>query len=235
MENNGRNIIRVQNLRKNFKVGEHVVTVLSNINLTVNRGQIISIIGPSGCGKTTLLNLIGGLDKPSKGKILLDGIDINLIKEEELSRIRTHEIGLVFQNFNLLPEITVLENIKFPMLIAGVHPDKQRIRALELIEKMGLNSKENHMPHELSGGERQRVAIARALSNRPSILLLDEPTGDLDSETGNKIIRLIKNISESEGQTVLIVTHDESITKVSKKSYLLENGIIQDVTTRNEN
>ena len=177
-------VVECVNLRKSYILGEVKVEALRGINMQIKRGELIAIMGPSGCGKTTLLNIIGSLDYPTSGKIILEGKDISDATEKELTRIRRKSVGFVFQFYNLLPVLSALENVELPMLIAGVSKEARNKRALELLEKVDLLGRKDHKPDELSGGERQRVAIARSLANNPAILLADEPTGDLDTETG---------------------------------------------------
>lgn len=190
---------------------------------------MVSIMGPSGCGKTTLLNLIGSLDRPSSGKILLEGRDISAASEKELTEIRRAKVGFVFQFYNLLPVLTSLENVELPMLIAGVPKEERQERALSLLEKVGLIERKDHKPDELSGGERQRVAIARSLANNPSILLADEPTGDLDTETGDAVLDLLKELNRELGQTTILVTHDINIARQSNRIFHIRDGQVSSV------
>ena len=203
-------VVECRNLRKFYILGEVRVDALRGINMKIHRGEMVSIMGPSGCGKTTLLNIIGSLDNPSSGQVLLERSDISRASEQQLTEIRRKSVGFIFQFYNLLPVLTALENVELPMLIAGIPKDERVQRATELLEKVDLLPRKDHKPDELSGGERQRVAIARALSNRPTILLADEPTGDLDSVTGEAILALLKEFHK-QGSTIVLVTHDLKI------------------------
>jgi putative ABC transport system ATP-binding protein len=226
-------ILRCQNLKKVYKMGEVYVNALRGVDLTIKKGEFIAIMGPSGSGKTTLLNLLGGLDRPTEGFVEIAGKDISEMKDKELTKLRRHDIGFVFQTFNLLPVLTAFENIELPMVIAGVERKKREQRTLELLELVGLRDRKNHKPEELSGGERQRVAIARALANEPNIVFCDEPTGDLDSATADNIISLLKNISVTKNQTFVIVTHDRTVANRAEKIYQMRDGKIVNVIKNN--
>jgi putative ABC transport system ATP-binding protein len=197
--------------------------VLAGINLEVQRGDYISIMGSSGSGKSTLLNLVGGMDRPDKGKIFVDGEDISTYDDDRLTLYRRERIGFIFQFFNLLPNITVTENVYIPLLLKGITDD---FRVKEYIRFVGLNGKENAYPYQLSGGQQQRVAIARALIHDPDIILADEPTGSLDSQTGNTIMELIMSLVEKTKKTVLLVTHDQSIAQFAHKIFRIKDGVI---------
>ncbi|MDD1778320.1 MAG: ABC transporter ATP-binding protein, partial [Candidatus Helarchaeota archaeon] len=196
------------------------------INLKIFRGEMLGIMGPSGSGKTTLLNLIGTLDKPDAGQIFIDGIDVSSLHESELVNLRRKSIGYIFQFYNLIPILTALDNVGLPMLLAGVSKEKREKRAIELLELVGLKNRIHHKPDELSGGEQQRVAIARALSNNPAIILADEPTGDLDEETGIEIVKQMRAIIEKEKKTLIIVTHDPVISTYTTRIVNLRDGQI---------
>ncbi len=229
-EPNGSDIVvECVNLRKSYILGEVKVEALRGINMQIKRGELIAIMGPSGCGKTTLLNIIGSLDYPTSGKIILEGKDISDATEKELTRIRRKSVGFVFQFYNLLPVLSALENVELPMLIAGVSKEGRNKRALELLEKVDLIGRKDHKPDELSGGERQRVAIARSLANNPAILLADEPTGDLDTETGGAVLKLLKEVNKTENQTLVLVTHDSSIAKQSERIFHIKDGMISSI------
>ncbi|MEM2955107.1 MAG: ABC transporter ATP-binding protein [Nitrososphaerales archaeon] len=223
------NVVELRDVVKTYDLGDNIkVDALRGINLTIKRGEFVSIMGPSGCGKTTLLNIIGGLDSPTDGQVIIDGIDITHMSEGELARIRREKIGFIFQTFNLVPLLTALENVQIPMIFAGRFSNSEiKERAIELLRLVGLEHRLHHRPTQMSGGEQQRVAIARALANEPSIILADEPTGNVDRETGWKIIRLIKGLNETLGQTCIMVTHDPTIAQISERIiYMLDGQII---------
>ena len=219
-------IVEVSNVRKSYVLGGLEVPVLSDVNLKIKKGEFLAIMGPSGSGKSTLVNLIGCLDRPTEGQVLVRGKDLNIMSDEELARLRGLEIGFVFQTFNLVPRLTALENVLLPTFAnsrTSIDPEK---RAKQLLEIMGLHDRMNHRPGELSGGQSQRVSIARALINDPAILLADEPTGNLDSRTGAEILRIFTDLN-TEGRTVIIVTHDPEIAKYADRVILVKDGIIQ--------
>ena len=229
-------VVECRNLRKSYILGEVRVDALRGINMKIYRGEMVSIMGPSGCGKTTLLNIIGSLDNPSSGQVLLERSDISRASEQQLTEIRRKSVGFIFQFYNLLPVLTALENVELPMLIAGIPKDERVQRATELLEKVDLLRRKDHKPDELSGGERQRVAIARALSNRPTILLADEPTGDLDTESGTAILNLLKELQKRFDLSYLFITHDLSViqhiadrVQVMYLGKMVEGGTIDEV------
>ncbi|MGQ9468672.1 MAG: ABC transporter ATP-binding protein [Nitrososphaerales archaeon] len=225
------NLVELRNVVKTYDLGGGIrVEALRGVDLTIKRGEFVSIMGPSGCGKTTLLNIIGGLDRPTDGQVVIDGIDITRMNERELAHIRREKIGFVFQIFNLVPLLTALENVQIPMIFAGKLPDAEiKKRAIELLRLVGLEHRLHHRPSQMSGGEQQRVAIARALANEPSIILADEPTGNVDQETGWKLLRLIKGLNETLGQTCIIVTHDPAIARTSERIiYMIDGRIVQE-------
>ena len=213
-----------ENVIKIYRSGELKSIALSNLSLHVNEGEFRVIAGPSGSGKTTLLNLIGGIDIPDAGKIVVDGEDITKYTEEERIRYRRTKVGFVFQFFNLIPYLTALENVEFPMIVAGAPREERRKRALELLKLVGLEGKKDHKPNELSGGEQQRVAIAVALANDPPLILADEPTGELDFETGRQIVKLFRDLHKQLNKTIIIVTHDFSIAMYADRISLLRDG-----------
>ncbi len=219
-------IIELLNVSKTYFLGEIEVYALRKINLKIYRGEMLGIMGPSGSGKTTLLNLIGTLDKPDTGRIFIDGIDISSLHETELVNLRRRSIGYIFQFYNLIPILTALDNVGLPMLLADVSKEKREKRSIELLELVGLKNRIYHKPDELSGGEQQRVAIARALSNNPAIILADEPTGDLDEETGIEIVKQMRAIIEKEKKTLIIVTHDPVIATYTTRIVNLKDGQI---------
>lgn len=207
-----------------YKLGKKSVNALNGISLNVNRGDFISIMGPSGSGKTTLLNLIGALDIPTKGEIYINGCNISSLKDAELTRLRRFEIGFIFQFYNLIPVLTCFENVELPLISAGVKKSERKKRVEYLIHKVELEKYMDHKPNELSGGQQQRVAIARALVNRPSLILADELTGDLDTKTGEKIINYLKSINDSEKQTIIIATHDLNVANRTNRIYQIVDG-----------
>ena len=217
-------VLEAEGVTKVYETGENKVVALSNVSLRVGRGEFVSIMGPSGSGKTTLLNILGCLDKPTHGKVIIDGLDVTTMGEAELSKIRAEKIGFVFQTFNLIPTLTALENVELPMELVRRPRDERRKRALELLELVGLGSKADRRPNRLSAGEQQRVAIARALANGPAIILADEPTGNLDSKTGREIVQLLKKLRREEGTTIVLVTHDKEIASLSDRMLLLRDG-----------
>jgi len=219
-------IIRLENVSKRYEMGEEIINAAYNINLTINKGDFIAITGPSGSGKSTMMNLVGALDLASDGEIYLDKIDIEHLEESELAQIRGKKIGFIFQTFNLIPTLTALDNVSLPLLFQGVEKEERDDRARELLESVGLGHRLTHLPNELSGGERQRVAIARALANDPEIILADEPTGNLDSKTGQEILELFKKLNK-EGKTVIMVTHDPNLAKKANRIVKLKDGRIE--------
>lgn len=194
--------------------------------MEIRRGEFVAVMGPSGSGKTTLLNLIGALDKPTGGKVLIDGQDITLMSEAELTKLRRYKIGFIFQFYNLISVLTSYENVELPMLIAGVRKKEREERATQLLEMVGLLERSEHRPDELSGGEQQRVTIARALANYPSIVLADEPTGDLDTHTGTEVMRFLHELTKKEGVTAIVVTHDPVVTQMADRILRIRDGRI---------
>jgi putative ABC transport system ATP-binding protein len=209
-----------------YVMGEFIVKALDGVSVTIKRGEFTSIMGPSGSGKTTMMNLIGCLDTPTSGQILIDGEDTSGMNEAELAFIRNQKVGFVFQQFNLLGKLTALDNVITPLLYAGFKPRERKRMAIEALERVGLADRMYHRPNELSGGQKQRVAIARALVNNPSILLADEPTGALDSRTGNQIMELFDELN-SEGRTVILVTHDRELGLKAKRRIYIRDGKIE--------
>jgi len=218
-------IVEVINLKKTYMLGKVPVQALNGVNLKVNEGDFLAILGPSGSGKSTLLHLIGALDRPTEGKVLIEGVDISTLDDGRLADLR-RKIGFVFQFFNLIPRLTARENVELPLAINGLGRSERRKKAEKLLEIVGLKDRMNHKPTELSGGEQQRVAIARALANDPKFLLMDEPTGNLDSKTGEEIARLVKRLNEKENITIILVTHDQSMTRVANKIAYIRDGLI---------
>ena len=219
-------IINVKDLKKSYTVGTQEVNALRGINLSVEKGEFISIMGPSGSGKTTLMNIIGCLDTPSSGEYELNGSLVSKLKDDELARIRNKEIGFVFQSFNLLARNSVLDNVMLPLKYAGFNKSEAVKKSNEVIDKVGLTDRLAHTPAELSGGQQQRVAIARALVNKPSIIFADEPTGNLDSKTGKEVMTIFKELNAS-GQTIILITHEESIAYQSNRIITIKDGLIK--------
>jgi putative ABC transport system ATP-binding protein len=218
-------VLETKDATKIYEVGENKVVALSDVNIQVKRGEFVSIMGPSGSGKTTLLVILGCLDKPTSGQVIIDGLDVTAMKETELHKIRAEKVGFIFQNFNLIPTLTALENVELPMARVKIRGER-RNRALKLLESVGLKDKVDRRPNRLSAGEQQRVAIARALANGPAIILADEPTGNLDSRTGHDIIKLLRKLSGKEERTVILVTHDKQMASMSNRMLSLRDGKI---------
>ena len=216
-------MIELKNICKSFILGDEEVKALDNISINVKKGEFVSIIGPSGSGKSTLMNILGLLDVADSGEYLLDNVEIKNAKDNTLSEIRNKTIGFVFQNFNLLPKMNTLENTALPLFYRQVKNEESKKLAYEYLEKVGLKGREKHFPNQLSGGQQQRVAIARALIGNPEIILADEPTGALDSKTGNDIMKLLKELNE-EGQTIILITHDINVAKQAKRIVKIADG-----------
>ena len=229
-----KNIVRVSGVTKNFDLGKIVVEVLKGIDLEIKTGKYISIMGPSGSGKSTLFNMIGGLDKPTSGKVFIDEVDVAQLDAYELAWLRCRKIGYIFQTFNLIPVMTALENVTLPMTFAGTPNDSAIEHGLKLLKQVGLEGRHSHKPSELSGGQQQRVAVARALANSPSIILADEPTGNLDLTTGEDIIDLLKQLSSERGVTVISATHDYKMLNVSDQVVWIRDGRIDKIQERSE-
>ncbi|HSV88718.1 MAG TPA: ABC transporter ATP-binding protein [Bacteroidales bacterium] len=219
-------LIRLEEITKYYRVGAEVVKALQGISTTIYRNEYVALMGPSGSGKSTLMNLLGCLDTPTSGRYYLNGKDVSKLHDNELAEIRNREIGFVFQTFNLLPRSTALDNVALPLIYAGVNKDSRRNKALLVLDQVGLSDRTHHKPNELSGGQRQRVAIARALVNNPSIILADEPTGNLDSKISLEIIGLLQQIHEA-GNTIILVTHEESNARHAHRIIRLRDGLIE--------
>ncbi len=213
-------------VHREFQDGSRIIEVLRGTNLTVKKGDFIAIVGASGSGKTTLLNIIGGLDRPTSGSIIVDGIKITSLNDENMSEMRRHKVGVLFQDQHLLPIFTAIENVQVPMLLDEIRPMNRHERSMKLLKAVGVDHRAHHMPHELSGGMRSRVALARALANNPAVLLCDEPTGDLDHKTGGEIIKLMKDLAKKEKRAVLVVTHDPEVARMADKILLLRDGVL---------
>jgi putative ABC transport system ATP-binding protein len=220
-------VMQVENLSKTYSKGKIQVQALRNASITVRQGELLAIMGPSGSGKSTLLALIGTLEKATEGKIVLDGIDLRYVPEKQLPRVRREKIGFIFQNYNLIPTLSALENVELSMRFARVPKKERQERAKDLLQELGLRDRINHIPSELSGGEQQRVSIARALANRPALILADEPTGEVDSNTRNSIVRIFKELCKK-GQTILVVTHDPEVAKECSRVLRITDGMLKD-------
>ena len=226
------NVIEIRNIIRDFKLGQQTVHVLKGIDLDIKKGEYVAIMGPSGSGKSTLMNLLGCLDTPTSGTYVLNGKDVSQMSEDEVAEIRNTEIGFVFQTFNLLPRTTALENVALPMIYAGASKKVRSERASEVLTDVGLADRMDHKPNQLSGGQRQRVAVGRALVNKPSIILADEPTGNLDSKTSLEIMELFDEI-HANGNTVIMVTHEEDVAAHAKRIIRLTDGMIDTDTYNN--
>lgn len=224
-------IVRVVEVQRVYPLGHDKVTALKGINLSVRTGELVGLMGRSGSGKTTLLNIIGGLDQATSGKVFIRGTDVTQLSDATLTELRRRMIGYVFQSFALIPVLSAVENVELPMHIAGVPRAERRKRAVELLQLVGLGKRMSHRPFELSGGEQQRVAIARALSNRPSLILADEPTGELDSTTGLQIMSLFRYIATTENVAVIIVTHDPTIIQIAHRTYEISDGVVNQIAS----
>ena len=224
-------LIQITNIKRDFVLGNEVVYVLKGIDLEINKGEYVALMGPSGSGKSTLMNLLGCLDTPTSGSYILNGKDVSKMHDDELAEIRNKEIGFVFQTFNLLPRTTALDNVALPMVYAGFSKSERKVRAEEVLNQVGLSDRMDHQPNQLSGGQRQRVAVARALVNNPSIILADEPTGNLDSKTSEEIMKLFGDIHKL-GNTVIVVTHEEEVAAYAHRIIRLRDGLIESDITK---
>ncbi len=226
-------IIRLENIIKTYHMGDNSLTVLKSISLDIMQNEYVALMGPSGSGKSTLMNILGCLDTPTTGEYYLNRQDVSKMSDDDLADVRNQEIGFVFQQFNLLPRLTAVENVALPLIYAGISKKERTERALEALKKVGLADRSHHKPNEMSGGQIQRVAIARALINNPSILLADEPTGNLDSKTGDEVMEIFSKI-QSSGNTVILVTHEEEIASFAKRIVRLRDGVIESDTRKEE-
>lgn len=217
-------ILRVENLTKVYGKGENEVRALDGVSFSVEKGEFVAVIGPSGSGKSTLLHILGGVDRPTGGRVLMDGKDVYAQNEEQLAIFRRRQVGLIYQFYNLIPVLNVTENITLPVLMDGQKVNRDRLK--ELITTLGLNGRENHLPNQLSGGQQQRVSIGRALMNAPAVVLADEPTGNLDSKNSREIVDLLKISNEKYGQTLIVITHDESIALQADRIISIDDGKI---------
>jgi putative ABC transport system ATP-binding protein len=221
-------VVKLENLEKSYLLGKTTVQALRGVSLTLHEGEFMVVMGPSGSGKTTLLNIIGTLDKPTSGRALIEGEDIAKMNDKQLTRLRRYKIGFVFQFHNLIPVLTALENVQLPLLTAGTPRRASEDRASQLLERVGLKDRADHLPDELSGGEQQRVAIARALANRPRIILADEPTGDLDTKTGSEVVQIMYDLAKQERAAVVVVTHDPVIAQRADRLLEMRDGRISE-------
>ena len=222
-------VVETAELKKTYILGKVPVNALQGVNLKVEKGDFVAILGPSGSGKSTLLNMIGALDKPTEGKVFINGVDVSTLNDNQLADLR-RSIGFVFQFFNLIPRLNAIGNVELTLSIAGLGKNERRKRAEELLESVGLKERMKHKPTELSGGERQRVAIARALANNPRFLLMDEPTGNIDSKTAKEIIGLVKRLNKDEGVTIIMITHDQQLATQAKRIVkMLDGSIIKEI------
>ncbi|MCM1007866.1 MAG: ABC transporter ATP-binding protein [Ruminococcus flavefaciens] len=218
-------ILKVENLCKTYGKGENIVHALDHVSFSVNKGEFVAIIGPSGSGKSTLLHILGGVDRPTSGKVFMDGCDVYAQNEEQLAIFRRRQVGLIYQFYNLIPVLNVTENITLPVLMDGQKVNKERLK--ELITTLKLSGRENHLPNQLSGGQQQRVSIGRALMNAPAVVLADEPTGNLDSKNSQEIMELLKYSNEKYNQTLIVITHDENIALQADRILTVEDGKIK--------
>jgi putative ABC transport system ATP-binding protein len=223
------NVIELKGLKRHYEIGGETVKALDGVDLTVGRGEYVSLVGPSGSGKTTLFNLIGGLDRPTEGNVLIDGVDISQLDAYELAWLRCRRIGYIFQSFNLITVLTAVENVALPTVFAGVSHDEGLEKAAKLLEMVGLGARLNHKPTQLSAGQQQRVAIARALANDPTIILADEPTGNLDLNTGTEIIDLLHGLNKTRGLTLVAATHDLKMIKASDRVVWMRDGAVEKI------
>jgi len=226
-DDNDSHALRVQNLSKIYDTSAGRVTALDKVSFTIKKGEFVSIVGPSGSGKSTILNMVGALDRPTNGKIYIDDIDIFALNDSEIATLRNKRIGFIFQSFNLINRTTVLKNVKLPATIAGMPSDVADFRALKIMQALGIDDKKDQKPVNLSGGQQQRVAIARSLINNPSIVLADEPTGNLDTKTGNDVFAMLKNLSHKFKRTIIMVTHNPELSESTDRSIFLRDGRIE--------
>jgi putative ABC transport system ATP-binding protein len=222
--------VQAENLHKSYALGPHAVEALRGVSLAIRQGEFVAVMGPSGCGKTTLLHIIGAIDAPSRGFTTIEQVDLASLSEDQLSDLRRDRVGFVFQFYNLIPTLTARENVEIPLQFKGVGAAERRARALAILERVGLRDRADHKPAELSGGEQQRTAIARALVNRPSIVLLDEPTGDLDSATGREILSLLKTLNRQDQVTIVVATHDPAVAAAGSRVIRLRDGRVESDT-----
>ena len=233
-EDEQRTVVRTQQVKKIYTMGEIEVHALRGVDMEIYTGEYLSIMGPSGSGKSTFFNMVGGLDKPSEGKVYIDEVDVAQLDAYELAWLRCRKIGYIFQSFNLIPVMTALENVTLPMVFAGLTGDEARDKGMDLLKKVGLGERYSHKPFELSGGQQQRVAVARALANDPAVVLADEPTANLDLRTGTEIIELLREMNQSSGVTVISATHDHKMLSVSDRVVWVKDGLVERVALRED-
>ena len=233
-EDEQRTVVRTQQVKKIYTMGEIEVHALRGVDMEIYTGEYLSIMGPSGSGKSTFFNMVGGLDKPSEGKVYIDEVDVAQLDAYELAWLRCRKIGYIFQSFNLIPVMTALENVTLPMVFAGLTGDEARDKGMDLLKKVGLGERYLHKPFELSGGQQQRVAVARALANDPAVVLADEPTANLDLRTGTEIIELLREMNQSSGVTVISATHDHKMLSVSDRVVWVKDGLVERVARRED-
>ncbi len=233
-EDEQRTVVRTQQVKKVYQMGEIEVHALRGVDLEIYAGEYLSIMGPSGSGKSTFFNMVGGLDKPTEGKVYIDEVDVAQLDAYELAWLRCRKIGYIFQSFNLIPVMTALENVTLPMVFAGLTSDESRDKGMDLLGKVGLGERHSHKPFELSGGQQQRVAVARALANDPAVVLADEPTANLDLRTGTEIIELLRSMNESFGVTVISATHDHKMLSVSDRVVRVSDGQVERIQLRED-
>lgn len=224
--NQGEPLITIKDIGRKYVIGSEVIHAIKSVSLTINKGEFVALMGPSGSGKSTLMNILGCLDTPTKGQYILNGIDVSHMSDNDLAEVRNSEIGFVFQTFNLLPRNSALDNVALPLVYAGISKEKRNERAKQALENVGLGHRIDHRPNELSGGQRQRVAVARALINNPSIILADEPTGNLDTKTSIEIMGLLEDI-HSKGNTIILVTHEEDIALHAHRIVRMRDGLVE--------
>ncbi len=229
-----RTVVRTQKVKKVYQMGDIEVHALRGVDMEIYTGEYLSIMGPSGSGKSTFFNMVGGLDKPSEGKVYIDEVDVAQLDAYELAWLRCRKIGYIFQSFNLIPVMTALENVTLPMVFAGLSSDEARDKGMELLGKVGLGDRYSHKPYELSGGQQQRVAVARALANDPAVVLADEPTGNLDLRTGTEIIELLKEMNENSGVTIISATHDHKMLSFSDRVVWVKDGEVDRIARRED-
>ena len=233
-EEEKRTVVRTQQVKKVYKMGDIEVHALRGVDMEIYTGEYLSIMGPSGSGKSTFFNMVGGLDKPTEGKVYIDEVDVAQLDAYELAWLRCRKIGYIFQSFNLIPVMTALENVTLPMVFAGLTSDEARDKGMALLGKVGLGERYSHKPNELSGGQQQRVAVARALANDPAVVLADEPTGNLDLRTGTEIIELLKEMNENSGVTIISATHDHKMLSFSDRVVWVKDGRVDRIANRED-